>query len=224
MFTFTVKFFFIIKKMIDKLKKRMEAFKNKYPRLYKAIALILGIIISCFFVNNYFSWIISDDVKYHLQSDDEDTKKLAGRKIEVASADEAGPSKDKSSNPSSYNPSYRVGTELPGPGKPSAHEELQLRLEKMMLDSTQDFLDQSNSEIMAKNLHTKDESELTPEEVTLLRQRESHIDHMTKTSANVLTKEYEPKISDMSVDSNISKRDVKSADIESDKEDIKKRK
>lgn len=204
--------------MIDKFKKRVEAFENKYPGLYKVIVFI----ISCFFVNNYLSWIWSEDYKCNLQSDDEDTKKLAGRKIEVAPADEAGPSKDKSSNPSSYNPRYHRGTEVPGPGKPSPHGDLQLRLEKMMLDSTDSFLDQANSEIRAKNLHTKDESELTSEEVTLLKQRESHVDHMIKTSANVQA--MESKASENLVDTNISKRDVKSADIESDKEDIKKRK
>ena len=198
----------------------MRAFKNKYPYLYKAITFI----ISCFFVNNYLSWIWSEDYKSHLQSDDEDTKKLAGRKIEVASADEAeaGPSKDKSSNPSSHNPRYHGGTEVPGPGKPSPHGDLQLRLEKMMLDSTDSFLDQANSEIRAKNLDTKDESELTPEEVTLLKQRESHVDHMIKTSAKVQAMESKP--SENLVETNINKRDVKSADIESYKEDIKKRK
>jgi hypothetical protein len=209
-------------KMINRLKKRIEIFESKYPYLYKAIALIFGIISSCFFVNNYFSLFGST---YLLQSEDEaDTKKLAGRRIETVSANEAGPSKDKSSNPSSYNPTYRVGSESPGPGKPSALEDMQLRLEKLMLDSTQNFIDQSDSEIRSKNLHTKDESELTPEEVTLLKQRESHIDHMAKTSANVLTKESEPKTSEKPVDPNINKRDVKSADLDSDQEDSKKRK
>jgi hypothetical protein len=178
-------------------------------------------------------------------SDDEtDTKKLAENKVVIHPANEAGPStskdessnptyhvgteagpsKDESSNPGSYNPTYRVGTEEPGPGKPSALEDMYLRLEKMMLDSTQDFIDQSDLEIKAKNLHTKDESELTPEEITLLKQRESHVDHMAKTSAKVLTKESEPKMGEKPVDPNINKRDVKSADIELDKENIKKRK
>jgi hypothetical protein len=47
------KFYFAYKKMIDKFKKRVEAFENKYPGLYKVIVFI----ISCFFVNNYLSWI-----------------------------------------------------------------------------------------------------------------------------------------------------------------------
>lgn len=184
-------------------------------------------------------------------SDDEgDTKKLAGRKVVVHPANEpksepfnptqegsssidespnpvgteAGPSKDESPNSDSYNPTYRVGTEEPGPGKPSAFEDMQLRLEKMMLESTQGFIDQSDLEIKSKKLQTKDESELTPEDITLLKQRESHVDHMAKTSANVLTKESESKMGENPVDSNINKRDVKSANIELDKDNIKKRK
>lgn len=186
--------------------------------------------------------------------DETDTNKLAGKKVVINPANEssslkdespnpvsteAGPSKDESSNPAgteagpskdkspnfdSYNPTYRVGTEEPGTGKRSALYDMQLRLEKMMLDSTQGFIDQSDSEIKDKNLHTKDESELTPEEITLLKQRESHVDHMAKTSANVLTKESESKMGENPVDPNISKRDVKSADLELDKKDIKKRK
>lgn len=208
--------------MINRLKKRMEAFKSKYPYLYKAIALMFSIIIGCFFVNNYFSLF---DSKYLLQSDDEEeAKKLAGREIKTVYANEAGPSKDKSSNSSHNNPRYYVGNESPGPGKQSALNDIQLRLEKLMLDSTNNFIEQSDSEIRSKNLHTKDVSELTPEEVTLLKQRESHVDHMAKTSANVLTKESEPKTGEKPVDPNINKRDVKSADLESDKEGSKKRK
>ena len=94
------------------------------------------------------------------------------------------------SKPEGYKPSYNQGTLVPGSGAPSPFEDLQKRLEKMMLDSTQGFLDQADAEIKSKDLQNKPDSELTPEKVDLLKTRDSHAEHMAKTSANLLTMEF----------------------------------
>jgi len=96
-----------------------------------------------------------------------------------------------------------------------------------MLDHTQNILEEEESEIKAKNLHTKPESELTSEEADLIRARESNVNHMAQTSANLLKMESESLAKDSSsTNQNVSfKRDVKSADLaSSDKEDVKKSK
>lgn len=161
-----------------------------------------------------------------------DTVSASGSNSPKDNAPSASGSNDPNENtitpskPEGSKPSYKQGTLVPGSGAPSPFEDLQKRLEKMMLESTQGFLNQADAEIQSKDLKNKADSELTPEEVDLLKSRDSHAEHMAKTSANLLTMESksESRTIEASVDGNINKRDVESADLNSDKKDLKKRK
>lgn len=195
--------------------------------------------LSCYLCPSEYIDYFKSKISVRMDSDDEEDWKdkyskrpvivdKAGEANTAAGVSEEPASKDKSPSPS-YNPSYRRGTQAYHPGLPSAHEELNQRLEKLMLQSTQNFIDQDESEIKNRRLHLKKESELTPDDIALLESRDSHVKHMIKTSAKLLTMESKSGYIARGVPSgdgniNIHKRDVNSADIESDKKEIKKRK
>jgi hypothetical protein len=114
--------------------------------------------------------------------------------------------------------SYRVG-DLPA-SSGIATRDIQKRLEMLMLDHTANLMSMKDSEIKAKDLHTKDPSQLTSEESDILKNRESDAAYMAKTSARLMDIELRGLSStDKSVEESIQKRDAKSADMGSGSEE-----
>ena len=114
-------------------------------------------------------------------------------------------------------PTFRVGTITPPSSEgQSVHSDLYKRLEMLMLNQTQSFMNQEDHEIQSKGLHTKAESELTSEEADLIRYRESNAAHMAETSAKLLKLESQSltnPVNPSSSDLNPQKRDLESTDI-----------
>jgi pantothenate kinase type III len=112
---------------------------------------------------------------------------------------------------------FRKGTITPpDAGGPSVNDELFKRLENMMLEQTQSFLTRDNQEIQSKNLLSKSESELSPEEAELLKVREQNADFLAYTSSKVLQMESKSlyNASNPSSGVNTEKRDLESTGID----------
>lgn len=88
-----------------------------------------------------------------------------------------------------------------------------------MLEQTQNFIREEDSEIKAGDLESKSDSELSADELALLKIRESNTNQMVESSAKLLKLEAASLVNV----SSLNKRDVRSADLV-DKENIKKSK
>jgi hypothetical protein len=141
--------------------------------------------------------------------------------------DYSGDSKEESSTDYSADkpaykgpePTFRRGTITPpDSGGPSVNDDLFKRLENLMLEHTQSFLRRDDQEIQSKDLQTKPESELTPEEAQLLKAREQDANFLAYTSSKVLQMESKSLYNASNPSSsgvNTEKRDLDSTDLNS---------
>lgn len=81
-------------------------------------------------------------------------------------------------------PPFRSRTIISSDG-PSPYDDIQKRLERMMLNHTQDFLNKGNQQIKDQGLQFKDEADLTQEEKELLDSRDKDAKFLAETSANL---------------------------------------
>ena len=129
-----------------------------------------------------------------------------------------GHSLPKSTADKDPTPTFRRGTVTPpSSGGPSIHDDLNARLARLMLEQTQNFLAQEEQEIKSKGLHTKPESELTLEEANSIKYRESHVNQLAETSADLLKLESQSlskSANPSSSDVNPQKRNLESADVD----------
>lgn len=116
-------------------------------------------------------------------------------------------------------PTFRRGTITPpDSGGPSVNDDLFKRLENLMLEHTQSFLKRDDQEIQSKDLQTKPESELSPEEAQLLKAREQDANFLAYTSSKVLQMESKSLYNASNPSSsgvNTEKRDLESTDLNS---------
>ena len=146
-----------------------------------------------------------------------------GESSKGKSVDYSGDSKGESSSDHSLDkpvykgpePTFRKGTITPpDSGGPSINDDLFKRLENLMLEHTQSFLKRDDQEIKSKDLQTKPESELSPEEAQLLKVREQDANFLAYTSSKVLQMESKSlyNASNPSSGLNTEKRDLESTD------------
>lgn len=198
--------------------------------VFYIVLSILGFPAEDYLGNKYFLDTDTDDEADNKKGEeskdinDKDSSRPESKPANLSTSESPGDhissrSENKPSEDISH--SYRVG-DLPA-SSGTATQDIQKRLERLMLDHTADLMSMKDSEIKANDLHTKDPSQLTTEESNILKDRESDASHMADTSARLMNMELEDR-SSIEREENIQKRDAKSADMAPERGDNKKAK
>lgn len=201
-----------------------------YPTML-FLSILIGFPIPPF--HDFINMDTGDDEEISSSSSDQGND-LKGESSKGKSPDYSEGSKGESSTSDSLNkpgnkgpePTFHKGTITPpDSGGPSINDDLFKRLENLMLNHTQTFLKRDDQEIQSRDLLTKSDSELSPEEAQLLKAREQDANFLAYTSSKVLQMESKSlyNASNPSSEVKTEKRDLESTDLSSSDNPINKK-
>ena len=127
------------------------------------------------------------DSKDYSSDKESDSKYFSfkGKSPEFSNQEESSPNQEKSTDKDFTSPFPSRTIISPDSGGPSPYDDIQKRLERIMLDHTQGFLNKGDQEIKSKGLQFKDEADLTLEDKELLESRDKDAKFLAETSANL---------------------------------------